>query len=90
MRNVRIYKDEIRTHILRSLFFTDTAIVIAGSIIISGGLYLLFQYGLHISNVGYYISSVIVSIVFFIAFVTQRVDNQPIYKIFPRATAYKS
>jgi len=90
MRNVRIYKDDIRTHILRSLFFTDTAIVTGGSLLIALILYLIFTYGFHFFNWGYYLSALFVSIVFFIAFVSQKIDNQPIFKIVPRATTFKS
>lgn len=90
MKSVRIYKDDIRTHILRSLFFTDTALVIVGSIIIAGISYLLFKYVFNFFNLSYYLSTVFVGIVFFIAFITQKIDNQPIYKIVPRAFTFKS
>lgn len=89
MRSVRIYKDDIRTHILRSLFFTDTVLVLAGVITISVLVYLVFNNLLHFFNWGYYISALIVTNVFFITFITQRVDNQAIYKVIPRAVKYK-
>ena len=88
MRNIRIYKDDIRTHILRSLFFTDTAIVSGGIIFISVGIYLIFVYGFHFFDWGYYLSTLFVAIIFFIAFVSQKIDNQRIFKIVPRATAF--
>jgi len=90
MRSVRIYKDDIRTHILRSLFFTDTALVLIGSLTIAALLYALFQYGLHFFSWSYYLSAVFVSIIFFVAFITQRIDNQPIFKIVPRATVFST
>ncbi len=90
MRNIRIYKDDIRTHILRSLFFTDTAIVSAGIVFISVGIYLIFVYGFHFFDWGYYLSTLFVAIIFFIAFVSQKIDNQPIFKIVPRATTFST
>lgn len=90
MKSVRIYKDDIRTHILRSLFFTDTALVVVGSIVIAGISYFVFKYALHFFNWGYYLSTIFVGIVFFIAFITQKIDNQPIYKIVPRAFTFES
>ncbi len=88
MRNIRIYKDDIRTHILRSLFFTDTAIVSVGVLVIAISIYLTFVYGFHFFDWGYYLSAVFVAIIFFIAFVSQKIDNQPIVKVVPRATAF--
>ncbi len=90
MKNVRIYKDDIRVHILRSLFFTDTVLVVLGSLIITTTLYLFFHYVLHFFNWGYFISSAIVTVIFFVTFITQRIDNQPIYKIALRATTLKT
>lgn len=90
MKSVRIYKDDIRTHILRSLFFTDTVLVVTGSIIIAVALYAVFAYGLHFFNWSYYLSALFVGIIFFISFITQKIDNQPIYKIVPRAFTFKS
>lgn len=85
MRPVRIYKDNIREHILRSLFFTDTMIFICGAAICAGLLWITFNNILHFFQWGAYISSVIVTEVFFFVFITQRIENQPIYRIFPRA-----
>lgn len=90
MRSVRIYKDDIRTHILRSLFFTDTVLVISGALLIAGLLFLFFTYILRYFDWGYYLSSLLVLSIFFIAFITQRIDNQAIYKIIPRAIKYKT
>lgn len=89
MKNVRIYKDDIRTNILRSLFFTDTALVIVGSMVIGLVIYLVFVYGFKTFNWSYYLSSLFVGIIFFIAFITQKIDNQPIYKIIPRAVNFR-
>lgn len=90
MKSVRIYKDDIRVHILRSLFFTDTALVLIGVIVIAGSVYLFSQYILHMFVWSYYISSVIIATMAFIAIITQKVDNQPIYKIVPRLLKLRS
>jgi len=90
MKSVRIYKDDIRVHILRSLFFTDTALIVIGITFIVGTLYLFFEYVLHVFNLSYYISAVIVLSIFFIAFITQNIDNQPIYKLIPRLIGFKT
>lgn len=90
MKSVRIYKDDIRTHILRSLFFTDTALVVIGAVVIGGLLYLVFHFILHTFNWPYYLSSLFVGVLCFILFVTQRIDNQPIFKVVPRAFKFHS
>lgn len=90
MKSVRIYKDDIRTHILRSLFFTDTALVVIGSIVIGGLLYLFFHYVLHTFNLPYFISSLFVGVLSFILFITQKIDNQPIFKVIPRTITFKT
>lgn len=89
MKSIRIYKDDIRTHVLRSLFFTDTAIVVIGITVIALGLYGGFRVSLGHINWSYYLSSLFVLTVFFVAVITQKIDNQPIYKITPRAITFK-
>src|SRR3990167_11300595 len=89
MRNVRIYKDDIRQHILRSLFFTDSMLFIVGGLCIAGILYFLLAYVLHAFNWNIYIALFIVLEIAFIAFITQKIDNQPIYKIVPRGLIFK-
>jgi len=89
MKNVRIYKDDIRQHILRSLFFTDSTLFLVGGVIIAGALYFVLNYALHFFNWNIYLASLIVLEIAFVGFITQKVDNQPIYKIFPRALGFK-
>lgn len=90
MRNVRIYKDEIRTHVLRSLFFTDTALAILGAGILACTLYVIFQYGLHFFLWEYYICALVISEITFFGIITHKIDNQAIYKIAPRAVTLKT
>lgn len=89
MKNVRIYKDDIRQHILRSMFFTDNTLFIVGAFCLAGLLYLLLTYVIHAFNWNIYIASLIVLEVAFIGFITQKVDNQPIYKVIPRGILFK-
>lgn len=89
MKNVRIYKDDIRQHILRSMFFTDNTLFIVGAFCLAGLLYLLLTYVIHAFNWNIYIASLIVLEIAFIGFITQKVDNQPIYKIIPRGIVFK-
>ncbi len=90
MKSVRIYKDDIRVHILRSLFFTDTVLVVISAVLITGGVYFFFHSILHYFNWGYFVSALIVTVTFFVAFITQKVDNQPISHVLPRAFSFHS
>lgn len=88
MKAVRIYKDDIRTSILRSLFFTDTVIAMGGGLLIGGMVYALFEYVFHAFNWGHFLAVLVLCEVFFFGLITQRIHNQPIYKIVPRAVTY--
>lgn len=90
MKNIRIYKDDIRVNVLRSLFFTDTILSVTGALVVAGLWYWLFRSFLHFMPLEYFISALIILEIFFFGFITQKVDNQPIYKIIPRALIYKS
>ena len=89
MKNVRIYKDDIRQHILRSMFFTDNTLFIVGAFCLAGLLYLLLTYVIHAFSWNMYIASLIVLEIAFIGFITQKVDNQPIYKVVPIGLLFK-
>ncbi len=89
MKSVRIYKDDIRQHILRSLFFTDNTLFISGGVILAITLYICLKYIAHVFSWNIYIASLIVLEIAFIGFITQKVDNQPIYKVIPRGFMFK-
>jgi len=89
MKSIRIYKDDIRVHVLRSLFFTDTILVVSGGALIALFWLFIFYYVFHFFVWRYFISLLIVSEIFFLGFITQKVDNQAIYKIGPRGLKYK-
>jgi hypothetical protein len=90
MKSVRIYKDDIREHVLRSLFFTDTVLALGGAGVIAGIVFLIFHFVLHFFSWGSFGTVVLVSEIFFIGFITQKIDNQAIYKILPRGLKFKS
>ena len=73
MKSVRIYKDDIRVHVLRSLFFTDKAIAVLGALGIGGILYLIFHYVLHIFSLGNFFSALLLSEIAFFAIITHLV-----------------
>ena len=89
MKNVRIYKDDIRQHILKSLFLTDTTLFVGGGLCIAGVLYLFLQYVLHLFSWNMYLAVLVVLEIVFIALITHKVDNQPVYKIIPRLFLFK-
>ena len=89
MKNIRIYKDDIRVNVLRSLFFTDTILSVSGALFVGGVWYLLFRNIFHLLPMEYFVSILIILEIFFLGFITQKIDNQPIYKIIPRALLFK-
>lgn len=84
MRTIRIYKDNLREHILRSLFFSDSAIFLGGGIIIAVTQFLFFSYVLHFFQMGLFLMSVFVAEVIFALIATIRIEQQPLYKVLPR------
>jgi len=88
MKTVRIYKDDIRVNVLRSLLFTDTVLAVIGGLCIAGILYTIFMHGLHLFHLGYYLSTLFVFELAFVALLTQKIDNQPISRLVPRAVTH--
>ncbi len=89
MKSVRIYKDDIRQHILRSLVFTDKVLVILVGAIIACSLFVILRYGLHIFNWHIFITSLIFCEAIYLWGITYKIDNQSLYKIIPRAVRFK-
>lgn len=90
MRTVRIYKDNLREHMLRSMFLTDTVIFFGGAAFIAVGEFVFFHFVLHFFQTGIYLMSVLVAELLFILFATLRVENQPLYTLIPRAIVFSS
>ncbi len=84
MKKVRIYKDNIREHILRSLLFTDTVIFIGGAAIIAILIYVLYGKVAPKFDWGIFISITLVTEILFLGAITFKIDNQPIFKLIPR------
>ena len=90
MRTIRVYKDNMREHILRSLFFTDTAIFFGIGIFLAVGIFILYKFVFHIFQYGLYLSTVFVVELFFALISTIKIENQSIYKVIPRALTHSA
>ncbi len=86
--NIRIYKDNIRENIFRSLLFTDFVLFALGGFFLAIILWYIFQIFFRSINIVYYISvTVFIEIIFF-STLSLHIDNQPIYKIIARAIPF--
>ncbi len=85
MKSVRIYKDNLREHILRSLFLTDTVLFVGVGIIIAITQFVFFKFVVHFFQTGVYLMSVLIAELLFALVATLRVENQPLYILLPRA-----
>jgi hypothetical protein len=90
MRTVRVYKDNMREHIFRSLFFTDTVIFLGIGIFLAIGIFILYKFILHEFYYGLYFSTVFVTELFYAIIATVKIEKQSIYKIIPRAIAHST
>ncbi len=88
MRVIQVYKDNIREHILKTLFFTDTAIFFAVAILIAATTTIIFRFIFHITQIGIILSSIFLIELFFSLIATLKIEKQPIFKIIPRAIAF--
>lgn len=84
MRNIRIYKDNLREHILRSLFFSNTVIFIGVGILIAVIIFLFFQFILHHFELGLFAMTVFTAEVCLALIVTIPIENQTIVSLLPR------
>ncbi|MGH7202965.1 MAG: hypothetical protein ACREHC_00805 [Candidatus Levyibacteriota bacterium] len=85
MRTVRVYKDNVREHIFRSLFFTDTVIFLGIGLFLAVIIFVLYKFVFHFFQYGVYVSTIFIVELLYALVATLRIDNQPIYKIIPRA-----
>lgn len=90
MRTVRVYKDNMREHIFRSLFFTDTVIFLGIGLSLAVGIFILYKFVLHQFYYGLYFSTVFIAELFYGILATVKIENQSIYKVIPRAIVHKS
>jgi hypothetical protein len=85
MRPARIYKDNIRENILRSLLFTNQIIIGAVLALIAGVNYLVIYFTPIPFTWGGYISSIIIVGIAVITPLMFRIDGQPVYILIPRS-----
>lgn len=90
MKSVQVYKDNLREHIFRTMFFTDTVLFLGFGFILAIGTFLFYQTVLHISQAGLIISTIFLIELFYALVATLKVDHQPLYKIIPRALSYST
>lgn len=90
MRTIRVYKDNVREHIFRSLFFTDTVIFLGIGILLAGVVFVVYKFVLNSFDYGLYLSTVFIVELFYALTATVRIDNQPMYKLIPRAITHSA
>ena len=88
MKTVRIYKDNIRENIFRSLFFSDNVLFLGGGITVAIVVFVFFEALLHTFLLGPYIMTVFLFELGFGLIATSKIDNQPIVAIIPRAIGH--
>jgi hypothetical protein len=86
--SVRIYKDNLRQPIFRTLVLTDVVIFVIIGTFIAAFTYLIYRISFH--NINWLSYLFILSILepSFVVIATLRIDNQQIYKILSRALIY--
>lgn len=90
MRTIRVYKDNVREHIFRSLFFTNSVIFFGIGIILAVLIFVLYKFVLQNFEYGFYISTIFIVELLYALIATIRIDNQPIHKIIPRAISHST
>ncbi|MGH7203104.1 MAG: hypothetical protein ACREHC_01530 [Candidatus Levyibacteriota bacterium] len=81
----KIYKDNFRENIFRSLIFTDVVVFVLSALLIAGIVFVLNAVILrHIYWTVYFATTLISEVLFYFTALL-RIDNQPIYKIAYRA-----
>lgn len=85
MRPARIYKDNIRENILRSLLFTNQIIIGFLLALISGINFIVIKIAHIPFTWGGYISSILIGAIVLITPLMFKIDGQPVYILIPRA-----
>ncbi|MBA3723510.1 MAG: hypothetical protein H0W89_01290 [Candidatus Levybacteria bacterium] len=88
MRTIRVYKDNLREHIFRTMFFTDTVIFFMGGLAIALSVFMFYKFVLNINHVGLVISTIFLLELFYALVATLKIDHQPLYKVIPRAVNF--
>jgi hypothetical protein len=88
MREVRVYKDNMREHIFRTLFLTDTVIFFGFGIFLAFGMIFFLRILLHMTNMSLTIASILLLEVIYALIATATIDHQPLFKLIPRIITY--
>ncbi len=86
--SVRIYKDNLRQSVFRTLIFTNVVVFVLIGILLAGFTFLIFNTFLHPMNWMYLLFVLGMIEPTFVIIVTIKIDNQAIYKILSRAIFY--
>src|SRR5260221_231267 len=86
--NVRVYKDNLRENIFRSLLFTDIIIFVLAGVAVAIIIYFMFSLVPHHFNWAYYLGTTGFLEIVFYSLAIYKTDNQPIYKIVSRAIPF--
>jgi hypothetical protein len=86
--NVRVYKDDIRQNIFRSLLFTDIVIFVLAGVGLAILIYSFYSVFSSPFNWGYYLGTTAFLEILFYTAATLKIDNQPIFKIVYRAVPF--
>lgn len=85
MKPARIYKDNMREGVLRSMVFTDRVIFGTSFVLMGILVYCVFQILGVPMNWGVFIGAVVILNLTLFFFLTMKRDNQPFYTLIPRA-----
>src|SRR5579859_2007934 len=86
--NVRVYKDNLRENIFRSLLFTDIIIFVLAGVAVAIVIYFLFSITFPHFSWAYYLGTTAFLEIVFYTIATLKIDNQPIFKIVSRAVPF--
>lgn len=90
MRAVRVYKDNLREHIFRTLFFTDTVLFIGTGIILAVVVVIIYRFLFQITQTGLILSTIFLIELFFALIATLKIEKQPLFKIIPRVVLFQT
>jgi len=85
MKTVKVYKDNLREHIFRTMFFTDTVLFLGTGLFLAVGIFVLYKFTFHLSPLGPLLACIFLAELFYGLVATLKIDHQPLYKIIPRA-----
>jgi len=86
--SVRIYKDNLRQSVFRTLIFTDIVVFVLTGVLLAGLTFLVFNTFFRPINWMYYLFVLGMIEPTFVIIATLKIDNQAIYKILSRAIFY--